>query len=94
MKTYGRGGGTAPLFLTLALDKGEWSATRPCCFTPQGKSPGYPLDRWLGGPQSQSGRCGDEKNLALPGIKPGPSSLQSVAIPTKLSRLLVNIITN
>jgi hypothetical protein len=26
-------GGTAPPFLTLALDGGEWSASRPCRFT-------------------------------------------------------------
>jgi hypothetical protein len=42
---------------------------------PQGKSPWYPLDRRLGGPQSWSGR-GDKKNfqplpvLELPIIKP------------------------
>jgi hypothetical protein len=29
---------------------------------PQGKSPWYPLDRRLGGPQSRSGRGGEEKN--------------------------------
>jgi hypothetical protein len=29
---------------------------------PQGKSPPYPLDRRLGGPQVRSGRCGEEKN--------------------------------
>jgi hypothetical protein len=29
---------------------------------PQGKSPCYPLDRRLGGPQSRSGRSGEEKN--------------------------------
>jgi hypothetical protein len=28
---------------------------------PQGKSPQYPLDRRLGGPQSQSGHSGKEK---------------------------------
>jgi len=28
---------------------------------PQGKSPWYPLDRGLGGPQSWSGRDGDTK---------------------------------
>jgi hypothetical protein len=28
---------------------------------PQGKSPWYPLDRRLGGPQSRSGRGGEEK---------------------------------
>jgi hypothetical protein len=36
-------------------------------------SPQYPLDRKLGGPQSQSGHYGEEKNHALPGIEPGPS---------------------
>jgi hypothetical protein len=29
---------------------------------PQGKNPWYPLDRILGGPQSRSGRGGEEKN--------------------------------
>jgi hypothetical protein len=29
---------------------------------PQGKSPYYPLDRRLGGPQSRSGRSSEEKN--------------------------------
>jgi hypothetical protein len=29
---------------------------------PQGESPWYPLDRRLGGPQSRSGRGGEEKN--------------------------------
>jgi hypothetical protein len=37
---------------------------------PQGKSPWYPLDRGLGGPQSRSGRGGEEKNSQpLPGIE-------------------------
>jgi hypothetical protein len=35
----------------------------------------YPLNRRLGGPQSRSGSCGEEKNLAMLGIKPGPSNL-------------------
>jgi hypothetical protein len=33
---------------------------------PQGKGPRYPLDRGLGGPQSRSGRCGEEKNSQPP----------------------------
>jgi hypothetical protein len=38
---------------------------------PQGKSPWYPLDRRLDGPQSRSGRGGVEKNSQLPpGIEP------------------------
>jgi hypothetical protein len=38
--------------------------TRP--LYPQGKSPWYPLDRRLGGPQSRSGRGGEEKNSQHP----------------------------
>jgi hypothetical protein len=42
---------------------------------PQGKSPWYPLDRRLGGPQSRSGRGGEEKNSQPPpGIEPPSSS--------------------
>jgi hypothetical protein len=38
---------------------------------PQGKSPWYPLDLRLGGPQSQYGHGGEEKNSQpLLGIKP------------------------
>jgi hypothetical protein len=38
---------------------------------PQGKNPRYPLDRTLGGPQSRSGRGGEEKNSQPPpGIEP------------------------
>jgi len=52
-------------FLTSALDGGEWSASRPSGFTPQGSSPCYPVDRRLGGLQSQSGRGDEEKNSQL-----------------------------
>jgi hypothetical protein len=46
-------GGIAPPFLTRALDGGEWSASRPCHFTPGERAP---LDT-LGGPQSRSESC-------------------------------------
>jgi hypothetical protein len=65
MKTYG-GVEMAPLFLTSALDGGVVSFTPAL---PPGKSPPVPT-----GPQSRSGRCEEEKTLALPGIEPGPSS--------------------
>jgi hypothetical protein len=58
----------------------EWTASRPATL-PQGKSPRYPLDRRLGGPQSQSGCC-------LPGIKSWPSSLYPITILSDLSWLL------
>jgi hypothetical protein len=61
---------------------------------PPGKKIRYPLDRRLGGPQSQSGRGVEEKNSQLPpGIEPQSSdrpARKPVAIPTELSRLLYN----
>jgi hypothetical protein len=46
--------------LTSALDGGEWSASRLGRFTPRERAPGT---HWrLSGPQSRSGRGGEEKN--------------------------------
>jgi hypothetical protein len=56
---------------------------------PQGKSSCYPLDRRLGGPQSWSGRGGEERNSQpLPGLE--PPIIQPVAqrYTNELSRLL------
>jgi hypothetical protein len=67
-------GGIAPAFLTSVLDEGEWSASPQ-----QGKSPLYPLDKRLGGLQSQSGPWGVQASLApacnLTSGCPAPSSL-------------------
>jgi hypothetical protein len=48
-------------FLTPALDGGEWSASRPFRFSP-GKESSVPIGRRPCGPQSRSGRGGEEKN--------------------------------
>lgn len=59
-------------------------------FTP-GQKPRYPSDRWLGGPQIRSKRCGEEKNHTPNGTPirtPRPSSREPVAIPAALSLLL------
>jgi hypothetical protein len=59
---------------------------------PPGKSPWYPLDRKLGGPQSRSGRGGEEKNSQPPPgmepLNPHRPARSLVAIPTELSRFL------
>jgi hypothetical protein len=56
--------------LTSALDEGEWSASRPGHFTPRERAP-VPIGERLGGPQSRSGRGGEEKNSQPPsGIEP------------------------
>jgi len=62
MKTYWEMDIQCHTFLDSELEEDEWSASHPDCFTPQGKSPWYPLDRRLGGPQSQSRCSGEEKN--------------------------------
>jgi hypothetical protein len=62
MKLCWRIGGVAPRILDLGT-RWKWVvsfAARPL-YT-RGKSPWYPLDRSLGGPQSRSGRGGEEKN--------------------------------
>jgi hypothetical protein len=65
--------------LTSARRGGDWSASRPGRFTPR-KEPRYPLDRSLGGPQSRSGRGGEEKNSQPPpGIEPWAPIVQPVA---------------
>jgi hypothetical protein len=58
--------------MTSALVGGEWLASRPGRFTPGGKPP-YPLDRRLVGPQSHSGRHGEEKFLDPTGTELRPS---------------------
>jgi hypothetical protein len=69
MKTYwGSGLYSSTHSLISALDGCEWSASRPCRFTPISW---YALDRKLGGPQSRSGRGGEEKiSQPPPGIDP------------------------
>jgi hypothetical protein len=63
------------LFLTLALDGGQWSASRFCRFTPREITTGT---HWIWGRlDHRTGLDAVEKRkiLPLPGIKPGSSSL-------------------
>lgn len=54
-----------------------------------GQSPWYQLDRRLGGPQSQSGLYGENKNLLLLSeLNLSYPAHSLVAIPTELCRLL------
>jgi hypothetical protein len=53
----------AYLTLQISVDVGERSASR------HGKSPEFPLDMRMGGPQSRSERCGD-MSITLTGIEP------------------------
>jgi hypothetical protein len=66
---WGRGGIVPPL-LNSALD-GDGGQLHATVALPPGWSPRYPLDRKLFRAQNRSGRCGEEKNLALPVIESG-----------------------
>jgi hypothetical protein len=61
--------------LTSALDRGEWSASRPGRALPPDKGPQVPIVEEIGEPQSRSGRKGWKKNpLLLSGIEHRSSS--------------------
>jgi hypothetical protein len=54
-------------------------------YPPGERASRYRMNTRLGGPQSHSPRCGEEKrNLSQPEIEPGPSSPYRVTIPTEL----------
>jgi hypothetical protein len=53
----------------------------------QGTDTSYPPDWRLVGPRIPYGHCAEEKNLALPGIKPRSSSLKTVTTPSYQSHL-------
>jgi len=67
------GGGVEVQFLsllTLALDGGMWKTAHTTAFLPGKEHPLYSWSRRLGGPQSRSGRFGEEKSLLfLSGIE-------------------------
>jgi hypothetical protein len=79
-----------PVSLTLPAPGSEWSASRPCGFTP-GNNPLYLLEGgWLG---PITGMENNQKGniLYLPGLELRPPAIQSLAsrITDTLSRLLV-----
>jgi hypothetical protein len=79
MKTNVRVEEQLHVILTLVLDGGEWSASRPDRST-TGKSHRYPFGMRLGGSQSRgSGHEGAEKNShPLPGLEPPPPQSSSL----------------
>jgi hypothetical protein len=62
MKAYWRSGDIAPRIIDLGT-RWRWVVSfTPWPLYPQGKSPPYPLDRRLSGPQSRSGHGAEVKN--------------------------------
>jgi hypothetical protein len=67
MKTYAGVEVQLHVLLTSALDGGQWSTSRPGCFTPGERSPDVRLDMRLGGPQGRYDRDGkDKKQISVP----------------------------
>jgi hypothetical protein len=78
-------------FLTLALDGSEFVSFMPRRFHQGGKSPWYPLDRRVCGPQRRSRRGGEEKkscHYARRELNPGRPAHSLVSVLTDLTRLL------
>jgi hypothetical protein len=90
IKAYGEGGGEAiaPSFLTSALDGGEWSASRPCCFSPRDGVPGTQWLRDWVGPRNNLDPM-KKRKVSFPCRKSntGLAASSLVAKPTKLSWL-------
>jgi hypothetical protein len=61
-----------PHFLDLGTSWRWVVSFTPQPLYPRGKSPRYPLDRRLGGPQSRSGHVQKRKSLTLPGLELQP----------------------
>jgi hypothetical protein len=63
MKAHGGVDVESHIYMPSALVGGEWSAHAPAALPLGKKPPRCPLDRRLTGPQSRSGRRGEEKIL-------------------------------
>jgi hypothetical protein len=90
MKVYREVAVKVDSFLILALDGGDWLASRLDHFS-TGKEFLCPLDRRLCGPKSRSGRFGDQKNLlSLTRIQTPGRPARSLVSPSATSfRLLI-----
>jgi hypothetical protein len=86
-------GGIAPRINNLGT-RWRWVVSfTPRPLYPQGKSPRYPLQRRLGGPQSRSGRGGEEKNSQPPTeLEPQNIDVQPVAQGSQNLLLLLLLI--
>jgi hypothetical protein len=74
--------GTGSIYPRI-LDLGtscRWSATRPGSINPWEKSPRYPLDGRLGGPQNLYGHV-EDKNPALPRLELRPLGRKARSVP-------------
>ena len=75
--------------MTAALEGGEWSAARPAALYPRERPGTHFTGGWVG---PRAGLNGWKISFP-PELDPGPSSPQSVAIPTELPGPYIYIYT-
>jgi hypothetical protein len=88
MKAYGEVNVYIHIFY-LALAGGEWSASRPCRFTPGERAPGT---HWIGGWVDPRAGLEDEENrifLPLPGLGPRPLGRSSEGLEPRSRGLAI-----
>jgi hypothetical protein len=76
MKVYCSNGGIAPSILLPRHQLEVSGQLHATAALPHGRRPWYPLDRMLGGPQSRSGRGGEEK-IPIPPRRESKPKLRS-----------------
>jgi hypothetical protein len=72
MKTYGEVDVYIHVFLTSAIARGEWSASRPGRFTPGVRAPSTHWKRGWMGPRTGLANVEKRKFLILPGLELRP----------------------
>jgi hypothetical protein len=97
MKKYGGMDVHIDVLLTSELDAGKWSASRRGSFTPRGIPPPFGT-HWIGGcvcPRAGLNAVQERKNsCSCPQSKPGHPAGWPVALPTKLSRRTLLLISS
>jgi hypothetical protein len=89
MKSYWGSGSIDPRILDLVTRWRSVVSFIPRPLYPKGKSPRYPLDRRLGGPQSRNERSGEKNSEPLPGLEHPIIRLVAQRYTTELSQLYV-----
>jgi hypothetical protein len=77
MRAYGESGGTAPPFLTSALDGGKWSASCPSHFIPKERPTGTNcIGAWVG---TGAGLATEEEKISYWELNHNSLATQSTA---------------
>jgi hypothetical protein len=94
MKAYGGVDVYSHIFLTSALAGGEWSASRPGCFTPKERAPGtHRIGGWVD-PRAELDNMEKRKFRPPSVVQPVASHYTDYAIQAQLHCIVTNINTD